>query len=69
MHILNGILLGNGKPHISMISTIISFCLLQVPTAYFLSKSIGVIGIWIAAPIGWIGGFLIRLIYYKKYSK
>ena len=69
MHILNGILLGNGKSHISMISTIISFCLLQVPTAYFLSKSIGVIGIWIAAPVGWIGGFLIRLIYYIVYSK
>ncbi|MDR1287731.1 MAG: MATE family efflux transporter [Treponema sp.] len=69
MHILNGILLGNGKPHISMISTIISFCLLQVPTAYFLSKSIGVTGIWIAAPVGWIGGFLMRLICYKKYSK
>jgi putative MATE family efflux protein len=69
MHILNGILLGNGKSHISMISTIISFCLLQVPTAYFLSKSIGVIGIWIAAPVGWIGGFLIRFICYIKYSK
>jgi len=65
MHILNGILLGNGRSHISMISTIVSFCLLQVPTAYFLSKSIGVIGIWIAAPVGWIGGFLIRLICYK----
>jgi len=69
MHILNGILLGNGKPHISMISTIVSFCLLQVPTAYFLSKTIGVIGIWVAAPVGWIGGFLIRLIYYIVYSK
>jgi putative MATE family efflux protein len=69
MHILNGILLGNGKSHISMISTIASFCLLQVPAAYFLSKSVGVIGIWVAAPIGWIGGFLIRLIYYIIYSK
>jgi putative MATE family efflux protein len=69
MHILNGILLGNGKSHISMISTIASFCLLQVPTAYFLSQSIGVTGIWIAAPVGWIGGFLIRLIYYIYYSK
>jgi putative MATE family efflux protein len=68
MHILNGILLGNGKSIISMVATIISFCILQVPTAYFLSKTIGVIGIWIAAPVGWIGGFLIRLICYKVYS-
>jgi putative MATE family efflux protein len=69
MHILNGILLGNGKSLISMIATIVSFCLLQVPAAWFLSKYIGVTGIWIAAPAGWIGGFLIRLICYKVTSK
>jgi Na+-driven multidrug efflux pump len=67
MHILNGILLGNGKSLISMIATIVSFCLLQVPAAWFLSKYIGVTGIWIAAPAGWIGGFLIRLICYYGY--
>jgi putative MATE family efflux protein len=69
MHILNGVLLGNGKSFISMIATIVSFCLLQVPTAFFLSKYIGVTGIWIAAPVGWIGGFLIRLICYKVTSR
>ncbi len=64
MQLLNGILLGKGKASISMISTIVTFCCLQVPAAYFLSKTIGITGIWIAAPIGWIGGLLIRLGYY-----
>lgn len=65
MQVLNGVLLGKGKAFISMIATIGSFCLLQVPAAILLSKWIGVIGIWIAAPIGWIGGFFIRYLYYR----
>jgi len=47
-----------------MLSTIGSLCLLQVPVAIFLSYKIGINGIWIATPIGWIGGLAIRFLYY-----
>lgn len=66
MQLLNGILIGRGKSFVSMISTIGSFCLLQVPAAILLSGRIGVAGIWIAAPIGWLGGLIMRYCYYRR---
>lgn len=67
MQMLNGILLGYEKPFVPLISTIASLCLMQVPTAFLLSQTaLDYVGIWIAAPVGWIGGVLIRMIYYKK---
>lgn len=65
MQLVNGILLGYGKTVMPMVSSILSLCLLQVPVAIFLSRTaFGYRGIWIAAPIGWIGGLIIRFIYY-----
>ena len=65
MQLINGILLGYGKTVMPMIASILSLCLLQVPVAIFLSKTtFGYRGIWIAAPIGWNGGLIIRFIYY-----
>ena len=70
MQILNGILLGYGKSLIPLIASITSFCMFQVPMAVLLSKTaLGYNGIWIAAPIGWTGGLLIRLCYFFKISK
>lgn len=67
MQMLNGILLGYEKPFVPLISTIVSLCIMQVPAAYLLSAtSLGYVGIWIAAPIGWIGGVVIRLFFYSR---
>ena len=70
MQILNGLLLGYGKSLVPLIASITSFCMFQVPLAILLSKtSLGYNGIWIAAPIGWTGGLLIRVWYFIKISK
>jgi putative MATE family efflux protein len=67
MHLLNGILLGYEKTFVPMLATIISLCIIQVPSALLLSSTrLGYIGIWIATPLGWIGGVLIRYYYYRK---
>lgn len=69
MQVTNGALLGYGKTFIPMISTVVSLCLLQVPIAIILSGHLGYIGIWIATPIGWAGGLLIRIIYFYNKVK
>lgn len=70
MQILNGLLLGYGKSLVPLIASITSFCMFQVPLAMLLSNtSLGYNGIWIAAPIGWTGGLLIRIWYFIKISK
>ena len=70
MQILNGLLLGYGKSFVPLIASITSFCMFQIPMAILLSKtSLRYNGIWIAAPIGWTGGMLIRLCYFLKISK
>ena len=70
MQILNGLLLGYGKPFVPMLGSILSLCLLQVPVAIFLSHtSLRYYGVWIAAPIGWVGGLLIRFLYFLKIVK
>ena len=70
MQILNGLLLGYGKSLVPLIASITSFCMFQVPLAILFSKtSLGYNGIWIAAPIGWTGGLLIRVWYFIKISK
>ena len=65
MQVVNGILLGHGKTVIPMLASIISLCLLQVPVAICLSQTMfSYKGVWIATPIGWTGGFIIRFTYY-----
>lgn len=66
MQILNGLLLGYGRALVPMIASIGSLCLLQVPTAILLSGTgLAYRGIWIAAPVGWAGGLLIRFLYFR----
>ncbi|WP_297426785.1 MATE family efflux transporter [Clostridium sp.] len=64
MVVTNGILLGIGNSLIPMISTIISLWCVQIPISVFLINKIGISGIWIAIPIGWIAGFSVRFLYY-----
>lgn len=61
MQCLNGILLGLGKSSLSLISSIVSFCAFQVPLAILLSRIFGVTGIWLATPLGWLAGMLLRI--------
>lgn len=66
MQIINGILLGYGRSFVPMLASVLSLCLFQVPIAVFLSKTVlGYRGIWIASPIGWTGGLIIRTAYWK----
>ena len=70
MQILNGLLLGYGKALVPMIASIGSLCLLQVPTAILLSGTeLAYRGIWIAAPVGWLGGLLIRFLYFRHIAR
>lgn len=70
MQILNGLLLGYGKALVPMIASIGSLCLLQVPTAILLSGTeLAYRGIWIAAPVGWLGGLLIRFLYFRYIAR
>ncbi|QQK08678.1 MATE family efflux transporter [Miniphocaeibacter halophilus] len=57
---------GISKPGIAVILTIISLGL-RVFLSYFLSSfsNIGIIGIWISIPIGWLLADLFGFIYYK----
>ena len=57
---------GAGNAIFPLISSIISLWLARIPGSYFFSNLIGVNGIWLGIPIGWIIGFFITLIYYKK---
>ena len=70
MQILNGLLLGYGRSLVPMIASIGSLCLLQVPTAIILSGTeLAYRGIWIAAPVGWFGGLLIRFLYFQHIAR
>lgn len=70
MQILNGLLLGYGRSFVPMIASVCSLCCLQVPMAVILSSTeLGYNGIWLAAPIGWFGGLLIRAVYYLRIRK
>ncbi|MCM1316202.1 MAG: MATE family efflux transporter [Muribaculaceae bacterium] len=69
LFLLYGYYRGINKPEISLILTIISLGT-RVVLAYLLSdfKTIGVFGIWISIPIGWILADIIGYyIYIKKY--
>ncbi|MFY9284622.1 MAG: MATE family efflux transporter [Miniphocaeibacter sp.] len=66
LFILYGFYRGISKPGIAVILTIISLGL-RVFLSYFLSSinSIGIIGIWISIPIGWLFADLFGFVYYK----
>ncbi|NLZ36516.1 MAG: MATE family efflux transporter [Clostridiales bacterium] len=67
LFLLYGIYRGLAKPGMSVVLTVISLGT-RVALANILSGfgSIGVIGIWMAIPIGWVLADLVGLVYYKK---
>lgn len=70
LFLLYGFYRGVGKPAMSLVLTIFSlgtrvilaYCLAPIP-------EIGLMGIWISIPIGWILSDLVGLIYYKLFNK
>lgn len=57
---------GAGDSIFAMISSLISLWLARIPASYILSSILGVEGIWMGIPIGWVVGFVVTGIYYKK---
>lgn len=57
---------GSGNAIFPLISSIVSLWIARLPGSYFFSSLIGVDGIWIGIPLGWLIGFIITLVYYKK---
>ncbi len=65
MFSIMGLLRGAGATLIPMVITIISLWVVRIPLSIFLSKKIGVNGIWWALPVSWVIGLLIIFIYYQ----
>ena len=57
---------GAGDSIFAMMSSLISLWLARIPASYILSSVFGVEGIWMGIPIGWIVGFVVTGVYYKK---
>lgn len=70
LFLLYGFYRGVGRPAMSLVLTIISLGT-RVVLAYSLAPipEIGLMGIWISIPIGWILADLVGLIYYKLFNK
>lgn len=70
LFLLYGYYRGINKPEMSLILTVISLGT-RVVLAYLLSgfETIGVFGIWISIPIGWILADITGCIYMKKCMK
>ena len=56
---------GAGRATITMIISIFSLWIVRYPVSYFLSLRYDTIGIWLGAPIAWLVGVLIYLIFFK----
>lgn len=66
LFLLYGLYRAVKRPGMSVILTVISLGT-RVALAYILSGIIGVTGIWIAIPVGWILADIAGLLYYRKY--
>ncbi len=66
MFAVNGVMRGAGDTLIPMFITLFSLWLIRIPLAWFLSRHMGVDGIWWAIPIAWLAGLILSYFYYKK---
>lgn len=64
MFIFTGVMRGAGDTLMPMFFTLFALWFVRIPVALFLSKSIGVTGIWWATPTGWFFGMATSIIYY-----
>jgi putative MATE family efflux protein len=65
MFTYSGVLRGAGDTLIPMFITLTALWIVRIPSAYFLSKRFGELGIWWAVPMGMITGVILTFIYYK----
>jgi len=66
MNVMNGAMRGAGDTLFAMATGIVTFWLIRVPLAYFLSERMGYKGIWWAISISITIGFIATLIYYMS---
>ena len=66
MNVMNGAMRGAGDTLFAMVTGIVTFWLIRIPLAYFLSERIGYNGIWWAISISIIIGFISTFIYYMS---
>lgn len=64
MNVMNGAMRGAGDTLFAMVIGIVTFWLIRVPLAYFLSERMGYNGIWWAISISITLGFLATCVYY-----
>jgi putative MATE family efflux protein len=64
MFVLMGLLRGAGDTLFAMFMTLISLWIIRIPVSYWLSLSIGSVGIWWGIPIAWSVGATIAFTYY-----
>lgn len=64
MFISAGTIRGAGATFYSMVVTLFSLWLVRIPLSWFLSRQMGVTGIWWGIPLAWIAGFLGAWFYY-----
>ena len=64
INVMNGAMRGAGDTLFAMVTGIITFWLIRIPLAYFLSDRIGSDGIWWAISISLILGFVATCVYY-----
>lgn len=66
MFIIGGVMRGAGATVIPMFITLFSLWIVRIPIAAFLSKYMGVEGIWWAIPIAWFMGMTLSFLYYRS---
>lgn len=65
MFVLSGVLRGAGDTFFPMIITILSLWVIRIPASYFLSLTMGAVGIWWGIPVAWVFGVIASYVYYK----
>lgn len=65
MFALNGVINGAGKTFILMVFSFINLIAIRSPLAYFLSKQMGINGVWTAAAITCLFSMIFSISYYK----
>ena len=66
MNVMNGAMRGAGDTLFAMVTGMVTFWLIRIPLAYFLSERMGYNGIWWAISISITLGFIATFIYYMS---
>ncbi|MCB2195507.1 MAG: MATE family efflux transporter [Bacteroidetes bacterium] len=64
MFTISGVMRGAGDTLIPMFFSLISLWVIRIPSAWFLSKHFGEVGIWWSMPLGWFVGLILAYSYY-----